>query len=627
MQNAVLRLFNAVQIESPSTDEISQNILERTVRSGYLLDPAIQPDEDLLDVIESVVGLSGEKANAAFHKSWTVIQDSPIEQLVMQQMIHYLTTYGFEMWDIYREDTVYIPHETLELPALQEDLPLTVIRGQTAEDILERLIKLGSGIALARETLNDFMAIVEANTYDSGFMEAIRNHELKARLYDFYDLAPSEPVEFLRYMIIKSTGESLIIKNQALIDLIKKADGKIIDDLLHKAPEDLASIFFRFKPLFLAMKSVARNKAFFNTLRRNADAMHRPMPADYMNSVTMQLKRDQLDPVVLAQRLENASIFRKIRLAYALNFRLHAEDATVYRIRSGRGWATEFSWSADEQATQHALDIVLTSIKDAVRENVKGRTIYIPPHIHYALPATEKQFTGHLPSGSYVTVPEDMIAGVHWTNTPSHRVDLDLSIIDRNGKTGWDAAYRSEDGGILFSGDMTDAPLPNGATELFYLRRGGVRPKIVMLNYFNYHPNGVAARLLVAREKPENFGKNYMVDPGNIIASARLDVTARQQVVGLVAETDGEFRFCFAGIGLGKSISSKNGALAAYARKYLMSQYMHPLCFRDILDKAGADVVADRPDGDHLDLSPESLDKTTILDLINPVGETPVDHS
>ncbi|MCP4156185.1 MAG: hypothetical protein GY757_51165, partial [bacterium] len=41
------------------------------------------------------------------------------------------------------------------------------------------------------------------------------------------------------------------------------------------------------------------------------------------------------------RRLEHASIFRKIRLAYALKHRIHPKGSIVYRVRNGRGWATE----------------------------------------------------------------------------------------------------------------------------------------------------------------------------------------------------------------------------------------------------------------------------------------------
>ena len=46
-----------------------------------------------------------------------------------------------------------------------------------------------------------------------------------------------------------------------------------------------------------------------------------------------------------------------------------------------------------------------------------------------------------------------MIFGVNWFNTNNNRIDLDISLVSAEiGKIGWDASYRSEDRGILFSG-------------------------------------------------------------------------------------------------------------------------------------------------------------------------------
>lgn len=618
MQRATLRLFNAVQIDQRVPGEIPQAILERSLKNGYILDPAIQPSEELLDIIESVVGISGEKANAAFHKSWTVVQDSPLELLVIQQIIHYLTTYGFERLGIYREEAVYIPAEVLELPAIQEDIPLIVIKALDAQEMLESIINLGSGIALAQETLADMMTIVKANAYDSAFVQQIGNRELKTLLYDFYGLVPSEPVEFLRHLISKLTGESLLIKNDDLIKKLKRADGKRLDLLLQQAPDDLASIFFRFKPLFLAMKSISGNKTFFNRLRKQANELHKPMPEDYLNSVTAQIKHGSLDLAVLDQRVNKATIFRKIRLAYALKHRLHAGDSIVYRVRNGRGWVTGFEWADDlAEVTQQALDRVLASIVNDIQANVEGKTIYIPANIHYALPATEKQFTGHLPTGSYVSVPQDLIVGIHWTNTDK-RIDLDLSVIGESGKIGWDAAYRSEERTVLFSGDMTDAPPPQGASELFYFKQDVQEARILLVNYFNFQPGDeIECKLLAAREKPENFGKNYLVDVSNIVAAATINITKKQTILGLIAQIEGENRVYFANVSIGNSITSTYSKQTTKARKYLVRSLVDSLDFREILRRAGATVVDERPEGEYIDLSPARLVKTTIIDLIN----------
>lgn len=639
MRQATLRLFNAIPVgfdqdkgtgksKADSKRDSDRNcnreakqdhaaFLDRCIRHGYVLDPAINPTSAMLDDIEAVIGISGEKANAAFHKSWKVIQESSIESLVIQQIIHYMTTYGFEALGIYREDAVYIPNEVLEIPEPIDSLPLIVVKAINQDELLAGIQRLGSGIALAEQTLNDIMSVVEQGDFDSSFSHDIKNRELKTRLHDHYGIVPSEPTAFLRHLVSKLTDESLLIKNAAMIEKIKSANGKFLDVLLKDAPSDLASIFLRYKPLFLAMKSISHNKRFFNVLRKQARTAHQPLPTDYLNDVTAQIKRGALDQDYLKKRIGKAPIFRKIRLAYALQHRLHADDATVFRIRNGRGWATSFQWSTNLLApTQAALDTVLASIADAIRPNVEGRTIYIPQHIHYALPATEKQFTGHLPSGTSVSVPNDMIVGIHWKNT-NHRVDLDLSVVRKSGKIGWDAQYRSDSCDVLFSGDVTDAPGPKGASELFYLKQAQDEPAILMANYFNHQKDSpVPTKLLVTHESPKNFENNYMVDVNNIVASANLNVTRKQNVLGLIANVENEMRFYFANISIGNSISSGENEVAKQTRKYLVSQMVQSLDFRNVLRDAGATIVAEKPEGDHVDLSPESLNKSTIIDLI-----------
>jgi hypothetical protein len=141
----------------------------------------------------------------------------------------------------------------------------------------------------------------------------------------------------------------------------------------------------------------------------------------------------------------------------------------------------------------------------------------------------------------------------------------------------------------------------------------------MMVNYFNFlQGDEVTAKILVAHEKPENFGKNYMVDVNNVIASANIPITRKQNVLGLIANVHGENRFCFANVSIGNSITARRGDQSTHTRKYLISRFIHTLDFREILSTAGANVVATRPDGDYLDLSPEALDKTTIINLIKP---------
>ncbi len=620
MQKATLRLFNALQVETAAEDKVSpvlqhSPVLSQTVPNGYILDPRIDGTDSLLKTIESVIGISGEKANNSFHKSWKIIQNSPDEILVTQQILHYFTTYGFEQKNMYHEETVYLPHEILELPSIKEDIPLTVIQALSSGEILEQIITLASGIALAQTTLNDIMTIIRANSYDSSLIDQISNRELKGLLYDYYDIVPQKPVEYLRYVIAKITDESLLIKNSYLIEKIKSSNGKFLDLLLKDAPEDLASIFYRYKPLFLAMKSISRNKNFFNRLRKKAVKEHKPLPEDYLNSITRQIKENRLDLDLFTRKISEAAIFRKIRLAYALKFRADAGDSIVYRIRNSTAWATDFQWSPDHlEVLEQALQIVIDSITADISINVEGKQFYIPSNIHYTLPATEKQFTGFLPTGTYISVPEDMIVGIHWENT-ERRIDLDLSVIGKTGKIGWDSDYKSNDQTVLFSGDMTDAPAPLGATELFYIRNGAPESCILFVNYFNYSKEDpVPAKIIAAHERPKNFKANYMVDINKIVASAAVEVSRKQSILGFITNIDNENRLYFANISLGNSISSNN-EYTTQVRTYFEKSLLNSIELNQILLKAGAEIL-DKPAKDVISLAPEALTKNSFLNIL-----------
>ncbi len=248
--------------------------------------------------------------------------------------------------------------------------------------------------------------------------------------------------------------------------------------------------------------------------------------------------------------------------------------------------------------------------------NVSGKRIYIPSHIEYAIPATEKQFTGYFPSGTSVIVPNDMIVGIHWNNVGGNRIDLDLSLISlESGKIGWDSSYRTAGRSVLFSGDMTDASGRDGATELFYTTRQPRQEFILLVNYYNHREDvEVSFDIIVAKEKSGNFGKNYMIDPGNVIAIAKSKISEKQKILGLLVPSDNECRFYFTETNIGRSITSKGNDYVENSRKYISNFYQNAITLNRLLVKAGAVITEDRDTCD-INLSPGSLEKDTLLRL------------
>lgn len=620
---STIKLFKAVPIKT-KRKKTNNDLMKKTIERGFIFAPEViynYSESELTDLIEEI-GLNPEELNSSFHKSWVKIKEASTEQLIIEQIIHYFTTYGFEKLGIYNKDSVYIPREKLDIPEIKiEGFTLMVIKGYTKKELKQKLLNLLSlGIALKEDTIKDVIDVATFVDVDEKDIKDIKNKEVKSALYDYLNLFPENPVEFLRFVVYKATNKTLLIKNQSLIEEIKGKDNlgvlKLFNDYKKKyGLKRLAEIFYRFKPIFLAFRTNKKLKTITNKIRKLAEKYHKPLPEDYLNSITAKLKgRETINKKRLNEELDKVNIFRKIRLAYALKFRTKDVDSILYKIRNGRGYATEFNFTEKNKA-QKVLDMVIESIVKDVSKNVKGKKIYIPDYINYTLPATEKQFTGYFPSGTYVSIPHDMIFGIHWKDVKGSRIDLDLSLLSpETGKIGWDSSYRTDDRDILFSGDMTEAH--NGATELFYVQRQTKKALILFVNYYNFDSEiEVPFKIIVAKEKATDFKMNYMVNPNNLISVAESKIDQKQKVLGLLISTTNENKFYFTEVSLGGSITSSSSEFAENARKYLFNFYENTIGLKDILEKSGAKLV--EKDKADINLSPEELEKDSILNLLS----------
>lgn len=624
--DSTIRLFKAVPVKTNRKKNPSIELLMRTVPRGFIFSPSVianRTDQELnrlIEMVENEFGLTAEQMNSSFHKSWAKVKYASMEQLVIEQIVHYITTYGFKSLGVYSESTVYIPNEKLEIPKLKEGITLTVINGYTEEELKEKLLNLlRSGIALKEDTVKDVVDVALFIELDDEEIATIRNKETKVVLYDFLGMIPENPVEFLRYTVYKATGKTLLIKDRNTIRIIKEKDNIDVLALFLKYKqkyglERLAEVFYRFKPLFLAFKTHRQLNATINRIRKLAKTYHKPMERDFLNEVTAMVKRKELDPEELKEALRKANTFRKIRLANSLMFRAKNASSILYRIRNGKSYATDFHFYKRASA-KRAYDIVFDSIVRDIKPNVRNKKIYIPENMSYTLPTTEKQFVGAFPSGTYVSVDKDMIAGVYWKNVDHHSIDLDMSLISpTTGKIGWDSSYRTDDRKILFSGDIVDAP--RGASELFYVKRQSEDQFIVMLNYYNYSEDiDVPFKILVAKERTVSLRKNYTVNPNNVISVVKTNINKHQKIMGLLTTSPEECRFYYVDTDMGKEISSSQSEGLMHSRKYLFDFYKNTIRLRDVLEKAGARLVSTNKRCD-IDLSPEALEKDTILNLM-----------
>ncbi len=626
---STLRMFKALPITDRANLAVDKDLYAQTIRMGFVFSAEVignYPDtKKLMKLVDGLYGRDPEKLNKAFHKSFSKVRDASLTQLYYEQIIHYMTTYGAERMGVYDSDSVYIPAEELNAPEITEDIRLVVIRGLTYEELKAKLLALlGSGVALSEESVSDAVDIAALVVLEEEDIVQVANREVKTALYDHFGLVPSDPVEFLRYLNYKVTGKTLLIKNNDLIDAIKVGVGgvgshKTLPLFIRYEREHglnrLAEVFNRFKPIFLAYRADNKLRPVINKIRRLAESNHKPMPVDYLNSVTALIGQNKLSLTQLSRELKGVNTFRKIRLAHALKNRTNPNmDSIVYKVRNGKAYAT-FLDNSRWYGAEEAYDLVLGSIVNDLKSKVDGRGIYIPEGVVYGLPATEKQFTGNLPSGTYVNVPGDMVAGVYWEDQGSHRIDLDLSMVQAGEKIGWDASYRNSGQQVYFSGDITSAP--KGATEVFHIGRKAYGVWMLNLNYFNFNESVPAPfKIVVGSQSKDAINQNYLIDANHLLAASTSVMDVKQKSLGIIVCDGDTRRFYFSESAMGGGISARQTVPAEQARKFMYRSMINAPTLNEVLLLAGAQIVAD-PKFALIDLSPETIDKTTLLELLS----------
>jgi hypothetical protein len=622
-----LNLFKAVPIKGNLAVDKSrfETVNAQFVKNGFVFAPEVLAEykgEDLKTLVKEVnalYGKDGADLNKAFHKSFEKVRDASIQQLWAEQTLHYLSTYGFEQMGVFDHATVFIPHEELDVPLITENFTLTVIRGLTTEQLKAELLEfLNAGIALKDSTIKDVLEIATFVGVTETESQEVKNKEVRIALYDYFGYVPSDNLEFLRYMVYKITGMTQIIKNKATIETIKDKfalthEGMLVKYVNTYGEQELAKLFYRYKPVFLAFRKTKNAKKVVNSIRRSAVKNHKPMREDVLNSLTKAIKLGQkYDEKTLTTALEGANTFRKARLAYALKYRTQDHEGIMYRVRNGKSYATKFE-KTDKEYAESLYNRVLESIAKDIAPNVEGKTFVIPEGLVYALPTTEKQFIGNIPGGSYTEIDKDMVMGIWWQNVGSHRVDLDLKMSNMMGSIGWDGAYRGDD--IQFSGDITDAP--NGATEVFRVGENAQGLWLVNLNYYNFENIQVPFKIFAGSDS-EAISNHYLVDPNKLKLIVDSEFNGdRQKTLGIIYADEKSRRFIFSESTFDKLSSSRHTDYSQYALDYIKTYYTDVINLNELIVKGGGTVVTEAPEeGEYIDLSIEALDKTTIIDLL-----------
>ena len=618
----LVKLFN-ISIEDPRNEVDYVTLNNSAMQVGYI----VHPDACNLATQQFIQSISGN-VNSTFYQNWEDVTSKTRFELFIDQLLHYVTTYGT---DFACEGNGYVPNSTPVGPvyiSLFKDYK--VIMPCTEEDVYNRCMDmLTSGIAMKQATIEtivdyvvEYVTVNDLLTTGEFDIDDIANREALTLLCDELGIAPNKKFDLFRYIMYKTTGSTLIIKNKPTINAIIRSNTQFdFNTLSDRQLIGLASIFYRFKPLFLAFKKTCNTGAYYSTpvtsrnahvinkIRRMAPKYHTPLAESVM--ATMLGKAH--DSTVITETAAQMNTFQIIRLMNTIVERInHTDEKAMYIVRNGKMFVKD-SKSYDGMITYYVT--VFNILKNELVSRLSEKATYVkyPKNMVLACPTSEKNFVGDLPFGTYMDLQDsDSFIGIYWKEEWGTH-DFDLSVLNIDGiKVGWDSRYYSDNQDVVYSGDMTSAR-PE-ATEIMLFKKGA-KDGLVMVNRYNGR-DGSKFRFFGGVEPNMKLKRNYMVDPNFIKFSADVVSDTVEQTIGLL--NDGKFYVM--ALGSGNSIVSFHKGSKQNERYYasvLKAQSYLKLNY--ILSAAGfidVDSVEELPkDAQILDLTQMSRD--TLINLFS----------
>lgn len=580
-----LKLFNAV-VGKESTEKpfISEE--------GFIIEPNALWAKDKILEFYLREKLNGNDLNKTFHKSWVKIKNSSRFELLIEQITHYISTYGSNF-----QDEVYIPDEILNIPEIK--LSYRVIRAYSEEEMTTKcLLLLKSGIALKEKTINDVLSVlVDELGYSFTGIEKIKNKEAIVKIADLYGILPIDTMEFFRYIIYKASGQSLLIKSKSLIDAIKNTNYNPSAQFNKFGLEKLATIFNRFKPIFLAFKPKCCKT--INKIAKLSKKYHKPLIINPLNTATSKLLKDND-----IHWLDNATPYALFKALSACHTRINGQNSFVYRIRNGKSWVKENDSSV---VNKENFNFILAYLKQ--KFDLSGKKFYLPENIKFALPTSEKMFVGNIPTGTRFYGAR-LAVGVYWENEWGAR-DLDLSGLNADGKIGWNSFYSQGNGDLMYSGDITSAP--NGAVEYLYANKGLKKETLVQNNVYS-GDDKCGYKIIIGTG--DKVSKEYMMNPNNLFAEVKCNSVQKQTILGIMTPKKDKQCFVLLNFGAGHIRVSGNSALSDIAIKALCQQWRKPFSFNKLVEFLGAEMVENKEDADY-DLSLANLERDSFVKIFN----------
>lgn len=564
------------------------------------------------EIASTLFGSTNKMWNRSFYRNYQDIFGMNKFDYYYNQMVHYFLNYNFginfiPVEDIFGEDNFF---------NLNSCTVIQIIEDNEVDSIIKDFLKKVS--APKKEHLEDIKNILSVKIC----INEIKSFEIKALAYKHFNIIPSDPQDFLRFLIFEATEgkETLLIKNNDLIRKLKNARNKdnIYKYFIKTDLRRLSSIFYRYKPLFLAFKKYPNCGFYINKLRRFAKFYHEPVNGLTVSNISNLIFENKIDEAI--EVLGKASGRDLIKLYNYCHLKLTKNsNVNVYNIRNNKLYIKD-----DDKANKNInslLFMVKMALKQKYQNKLKDKLFYIPSHINYSAPTSEKLFIGNIPYGSSVALKNEtgFSAGIYWENYNGQRVDLDLHMQSKYKSYGWNSSYRNSDGDILFTGDIVNAP--EGAVESYYFSNKNCENHILTISNFTGIPQNVPFKFFITEKNIKTSQDGVMNIKQGLIPPINLSFNDKNSIsLGMFTKD----KFIFYGGNLTDMVVPKHDLYVKYIDA-LTDRISSFISIEEIIKTANGLVIrnedfkylTDAVKEKVIDLSPENLNFMTLFDIVD----------
>ena len=615
-RNAIIRLFKRVLIE----DGINPVKRDKLFKSDiYLVNEAANylTANDSNTLVSYYGNQYIDQINrSTLHRSIKIVDIMDLDELRLHQVLHYLSVFShqedgscFGNIPVDKEST-YLPNEYLGLNNDQDPIKFTIIYPITVDELVEKIKDLVSGIALKQETIELLMEIIPS--YTNRFsIDDFKNKEIKAYLIDAGYYTPSNAIDLIRYIYYKKTGSTILIsskynKQDFNVNSYRYNSSELLASFTENyGVETIARTFNRYRDFWIMLKKDSKTNAkIINKASKLAKTLNVPckqLPLDNIASPFV------LDKDVIKE-LKKVTVFKKISLYNYLLNELTPSEYKLYNIRNGKIFVKESKETKYPSVIARRLVLIANSIREDLKDKVEGKKFLLSKYVQYAVPTSEKNFIGNIPVCSKISTTDNFSFGIHWFNLPNNRVDLDLHAESKNIHIGWNCDLRNSV--ATHTGDVTNAPLPNGGAEAVYFKDQFVDDTaVITINNYTSADNVTTNLFFNWFNDDKVLNKDSILDiNSDTLYIKDFVIEDDEMMLGFVrSDETGKKDFIFYSSRLGDRIVSKYDTVMDNIASAINSTIDNRLMLEDLIGMCGGLITDNSEEADY------NLDETNLV--------------